>query len=177
VPLIPTTRLLNREQEESIASIVTTSPTASVDGLVSPYAATGILSAPVLSLAPSEFHPSKHLAVRLWNIYVNNVDGCAGLKLLHIPTDEIKVYSTIDKPVDAPFDHHALCLAIYYSALITLEDKEVYDILGQEKSAQLLRFKIGMEQAFAQGDFLDRPTLVGLHALAIYLVCISFFVV
>lgn len=146
-----------------------------MDGLASPFTASGILSAPVCSLAPSDFHPPKRVAVRLWNLYVNNVDGCAGLKLLHIPTDEVKIYSTIHQPLSAPFDNHALCLAIFYATTITLDDKEAHEILEQERCTQLLKFKIGMEQALAQGDFLDRPTMTGLHALAIYLVGISSF--
>lgn len=145
-----------------------------MDGSTSPFSASGILSAPVFSLAPADFHPPKRVAVKLWNTYVNNVDGCTGLKLLHLPTDEVKVYSTIEQPVSAPLDNHALCLAIFYATTITLDDKEALEILGQERCTQLLKFKIGLEQAFAQGGFLDRPTLTGLHALAIYLVGLSF---
>ncbi|KEF60647.1 uncharacterized protein A1O9_02208 [Exophiala aquamarina CBS 119918] len=156
-------------EEESIASVVTTPPSAIVDGSTSPFSASGILSAPAFSLAPADLHPPKRVAVRLWNIYVNNVDGCTGLKLLHLPTDEVKVYSTIEQPVGAPLDHHALCLAIFYATTITLDDEEALEVLGQERYTQLLKFKVGLEQAFAQGDFLDRPTLTGLHALAIYL--------
>jgi len=111
------------------------------------------------------------VAVRLWNIYVDNVEGCTGLKLLHLPTDEVKVYSTIDKPTKASFENLALCLAIYFASTVSLDDGEAQAILGQDKCAHLLSFKVGLEQAFAQGDFLDRPTLTGLHALAIYLAC------
>jgi len=102
---------------------------------------------------------------------VTNVDGCAGLKLLHLPTDELKVYSTIDRPTDSSFENLALCFAIYFASTVSLDDEEAQTILGQDKCAHLLSFKAGLEQAFAQGDFLDRPTLTGLHALAIYLVC------
>lgn len=138
--------------------------------MLSPFNASGILSSPLFSQSPSEFHPPKPVAVRLWNIYVDNVDGCAGLKLLHLPTDEVKVYSTIDNPAEAPFENHALCLAIYYASLVSLDDSEAYVLVGADKAARLLSFKVGLEQALAQGDFLDRPTLAGLHALAIYLV-------
>lgn len=110
------------------------------------------------------------MAVRLWNIYVDNVEGCAGLKLLHLPTDEVRVYSTIDDPAKASFENLALCLAIYFASAVSLDDAEAQTILEQDKHANLLIFKVGLEQAFAQGDFLDRPTLTGLHALAIYLV-------
>jgi hypothetical protein len=72
------------------------------------------------------------VAVRLWNIYVTNVDGCAGLKLLHLLTDELKVYSTIDKPTEASFENLALCLAIYFASAVSLDDKEAQAILGQD---------------------------------------------
>lgn len=137
---------------------------------LSPFNALGILSSPNLAQTPASFHPSKPVAVRLWNTYVNNVDACAGLKLLHIPTDEIKVYSTIDKPVEAPLENHALCLAIYYAATVSMDDGDALVVLEHDKSAQLRSFKIGLEQALAQSDFLDRPTLTGLCAFVIYLV-------
>lgn len=111
------------------------------------------------------------MAVKLWNIHVNNVEGCAGLKLLHLPTDEIKVCSTIDEPTKAPLENLSLCLAIDFASVVSLDDAEVKAILGQDKYTYLLCFMLDLEQAFAQGDLLDRPTLTGLHALAIYLVC------
>lgn len=134
----------------------------------------GILSSPFLSQAPSAFHPPKPVAVRLWNIYVNSVEGCAGLKILHLPTDEVKIYSTIDKPTEASFEDLSLCFAIYFASTVSLDDEEAQTILGKDKCAHLLSFKVGLEEAFARGEFLDHPTLTGLHALAIYLVCSLF---
>lgn len=151
-------------------SVLTTPATGSLYPPVSPFSALGVLSSPIPSQALSHFHPPKPVVVRLWNIYVNNVEGCAGLKLLHLPTHEVKVYSTVDKPTAATFENHALCLAIYFASTVSLDDGEAPAILGQDRYAQLLILKAGLEQAFAQGDFLDRPTLTGLHALAIYLV-------
>ncbi|EXJ96413.1 hypothetical protein A1O1_01539 [Capronia coronata CBS 617.96] len=164
--------LLSRviEEEHSIESVLTTPQmTVSAYPPISPFNALGILSSPNPSQPLSSFHPPKSVAVRLWNIYMNNVDGYAGTKLLHIPTHEVKVYATIDNPTKASFEHHALCLAIYFAAAVSLDEGEAEAILRQDRCAQPLSFKIGLEQAFAQGDFLDRPTLTGLHALAIYL--------
>ena len=144
---------------------------------MSPFNALGILSSPNPALTLANFHPPKAVAVKLWNTYVNSVDGCAGLKLLHVPTDEIKVYSTIDNPSGAPFENQALCLAIYYAATISMEDGDAQAILVLDKCAQLLSFKIGMEQALAQGDFLDRPTQTALLAMTIYLVRGEYFTI
>ena len=153
-------------------SVLTTPPhTGSRHSSLSPFNALGILSSPCFSQTPYSFHPPKSVAVKLWNTYVDNVESCAGLKLLHLPTNEVKVYSTIDDPTKASSENLALCLAIYFASTASLDDEEAQKILGLDKSAHLLRFKIGLEQTFAQGDFLDRPTLTGLHALAIYLVC------
>lgn len=113
------------------------------------------------------------MAVKLWNIYVDGVETCAGLKLLHIPTDQVKVYSLIDNPGAAPFDNLALGFAIYYAATLSLDDSQAQMTLGEDKMNSLLRFKTGLEQALAYRDFLDCPTLTGLRALAIYLVCPS----
>lgn len=110
--------------------------------------------------------------MKLWTDYVQNVEGCSVLKILHLPTDEVRVYSTIDDPAAASLENLALCLAIYFASAVTLDDDEATRAtLGQDKRTYLLCFKVGLEQAFAQGDFLDRPTLTGLNALAIYLVC------
>lgn len=108
--------------------------------------------------------------MKLWNVYINNVDCHSCQKLLHIPTDEAKVFSAIDKPNEAPLENHALCFAIYYCALVALDDTEAYPILGGERSPHLLNFKVGLEQSLAQADYLDRPTVTSLRALAIYLV-------
>ncbi|KAK1764279.1 hypothetical protein QBC33DRAFT_622239 [Phialemonium atrogriseum] len=164
--------LLSRviEEERNIESILTTPQAESPHPLTSPFNALGILSAASLSQVPSSFHPPTPLAVRLWNIYVHNVEGCIGLKLLHLPTDEKKVYSVIDDPTKASFENLTLCFAVYFASTVSLEDgQEAQGILGQDKHALLLSFKVGLEQAFAHGDFLDCPTLTGLHALAIYL--------
>ena len=108
--------------------------------------------------------------MRLWNVYLSNVDGCTGLKLLHIPTDEVKVYSTIDSPSTASFEDLALCFSIYFAAAVSLDDQDATSVFVQNNHSSLVDYKLGLEQSFAHGDFLERPTLTGLLALAIYLV-------
>ena len=80
------------------------------------------------------------------------------------------MYSTIDNPVTASLDNLALSFAIYFASTVSLDAPEAQAVLGEDEHTLLLRFKVGLEQAFAHGDFLDRPTMTGLHALAIYLV-------
>ncbi|KAJ9144717.1 Fungal-specific transcription factor domain-containing protein [Pleurostoma richardsiae] len=157
-------------EERNIESVLTPPQTATpTTPFPSPFNPLGILSSVSLSQPPSTFHPSKQLAVRLFKIYVDNVDGCSGLKLLHLPTDSLRIYSTIDNPPAASQENLALSFAIYFGSAVTIDAQQAHMTLGQDKEPLLLRFKIGLEQALAHGDFLDRPTLTGLRALAIYL--------
>lgn len=126
-----------------------------------------------MGISPASLHPPNHLAARLWTIYVENVEACAGLKLLHQPTDEIKVYSVIDNPASASPENLSLAFAIYFASTVSLSPAEAGVILEHDKNTTLLQFKLGLEQSFAHADFLDRPTISGLHALAIYVASIS----
>lgn len=158
------------EDERNIESVLTPALTESPQPPISsPFNALGILSSPSLSITPASYHPSKQQAVRLWKIYLDGVEGCTGVKISHLPTDEIKVYSTIDDPTSASAENLALCFAIYFASTASIDGLEAEGILDQDKQPCLLQFKYGLEQAFAHGDFLDCPTITGLQALAIYL--------
>ncbi|KAI3576179.1 hypothetical protein IWW34DRAFT_701903 [Fusarium oxysporum f. sp. albedinis] len=153
-------------KDESIATALATSQHEQRELPSSPFDAMGIMSSPCYTQHPSAFHPGKATAIELWNIYLNNVEIILGLKLTHIPTDEVKVYSTIDDPVTEQFDDLAFCYSIYFAAAVSLEDTTS---LFLDKTTELERFKMGIEQAFAHSDFFNRPTVTGLRALAIYL--------
>ncbi|KAG4255850.1 hypothetical protein FPRO04_11557 [Fusarium proliferatum] len=153
-------------EDESIATALAASRHEQRELPSSPFDVMGIMSFPCYTQQPSAFHPGKAAAVELWNIYLNNVEIILGLKLTHIPTDEVRVYSTIDDPVTAKLDDLAFCYSVYFAAAVSLDDSTV---LFLDKTTELQRFKMGIEQAFAHGDFFNRPTLTGLRALAIYL--------
>ena len=101
---------------------------------------------------------------------MNNVEGCADLKLLHIPTAEVKMYSVINDPTSAAFEDLALSFSVYFASTVSVDDSAAVVTLGQDKDVLLQSFKIGLEQSLAHGNFLDRPNMPGLQALAIYLV-------
>jgi hypothetical protein len=136
---------------------------------LSPFSGLGILSSPSPSIIPSNLHPSKKLALRLWGIYETNAEICLGFKLIHFPSTEAIIYGTIDDPSSCLLENLALSFAIYYVAVLAIPDSDVDSVLEQNKHSLLIQFKLGLEQSFARGDFLDCPTLTGLHALSIYL--------
>lgn len=130
----------------------------------------GILSAPSLSHMPASFFPPKQAALRLWTIYLTYVESCCSLKIAHIPTMEIKIYGTIEDPASAPLENLALSYAVFFASILSRGEEEVVVLLGGTRTAWLTQTKMGFEQALAHADFLDKPTMTGLHALAIYLV-------
>ncbi|KAF2731873.1 hypothetical protein EJ04DRAFT_497847 [Polyplosphaeria fusca] len=129
-------------QERRIQSLPTPdSPQPKHAPDISPFSALGILSSPSSSMLPSSLHPSKQIAVRLWNVYVSKVAGASVIKILHIPTDELKVYTTIDDTTTSPFDYIALNFAIYFISTTALDEDEASFILGQHKTTALVQFK------------------------------------
>ncbi|KAF4341533.1 hypothetical protein FBEOM_4578 [Fusarium beomiforme] len=149
-------------EDGNLASALEISQSRQTSFSPSPFDAIGIMSSPCYSQHPSAFHPPKATAIKLWRIYLNNVEIILGLKLTHVPSDEVRVYSTIHNPTNAKLDDLAFCYSIYFAATVSLEE-------SIDTTAQLQRYKAGIEQACAYGDFFNRPSLTGLRALAIYL--------
>ncbi|RJE18736.1 hypothetical protein PHISCL_08923 [Aspergillus sclerotialis] len=118
----------------------------------------------------SEFHPNPQLALNLWATYVRKVDPV--LKILHIPTSQSVVIGIILKPTSANPSQVALVFAIYFASVTSLDDIEAASILPESKNTLLDRFKAGLNQALMQADFLNKPELLSLQALAIFLTCL-----
>jgi hypothetical protein len=110
-------------------------------------------------------------ATQLWHLFVQNVD--ATIKVLHIPTDEVNVFTAIHQPDAVSKDTLALVSAVYFAATLTMEPDEAQYILGVDKMTALRTFKKDFQMHLAAVDMLENPTVVMLQALAIYLVCSS----
>lgn len=103
-------------------------------------------------------------------MFQERVEDIPCYKVLHQPTDEIRIYTTIEDPRAATFENLALCFAVYFTALLAVDHLEIDMMLEEDVRTSLFNCKLGLEQAFAQGDFLDRPSITTLSALAIYMV-------
>ncbi|CAG9998465.1 unnamed protein product [Clonostachys byssicola] len=135
----------------------------------SPFNPLGILSVPGMLHPPYALHPTKSVAALLWRQYVEVVEECASCKILHVPTDEITVFSTIEDPSSASAENLALCFAIYFASCASLEAREVESILHQDGFQGALALKHGFEQALAHSNFLDMPSDTTIKALTIYI--------
>lgn len=77
--------------------------------------------------------------------------------------------ATIEDPTAAQPEDRALCFATFYAAIATLEPPEA-QVFITDAAASQLRFKTGFEQALAEAEVLENPTLALLSALAVFLV-------
>ena len=114
------------------------------------------------------YQPSQWQALQLWQAFINNVDPM--VKILHIPTAQIEIYSAINSPSRAADDLKALLFSIYFAAVTSLSSSSVANILNEPKAVVLERYKKGLELSLSKSRFLDSPGMTSLQAWTIYVV-------
>jgi hypothetical protein len=122
---------------------------------------------------PLDFYPDTQLALRLWDTYVKSVDPV--LKILHLPTVQSTVVATILDPRSAHPSTVALTFAIYYAAATALRHDDSCNPvdLPWEIPVLLKRYQTALDRLLLSPDLISRPDIVGLQALAIYVVSIE----
>ncbi|KAL6898521.1 hypothetical protein GGI43DRAFT_78707 [Trichoderma evansii] len=134
----------------------------------SPFSLLGLLSGPaVFEEQEKGWRLSRLHATQLWHLFVHNID--VNIRVLHIPTDEVTIFTAIHQPDAVTKDTLALVSAVYFAATLSLEQDEAQHILGVDKSTALRTFKKDFQIHLAAADMLENPTVVLLQALAIYL--------
>ncbi|OAP61341.1 hypothetical protein AYL99_03544 [Fonsecaea erecta] len=131
------------------------------------------LTPSVLASDVLDFYPDTQLALRLWNVYVKSVDPV--LKILHIPTVQSTVISTILDPRSAPSSTLALTYAIYFAAVTALchENSDDTAVDPHRENMKLLkRFKLALDRLLLVTDVMNQPDVTALQALAIYVTCL-----
>ena len=116
--------------------------------------------------------PPQHTINILLTSYFHNVDPI--FKVIHTPT--IREYLQEDKPyLGRPKEDPAataLAFAIYYSAIITIDEETCRTQLGEEKATLRKKYRFAVEALLAQADFISSQDIVTLQAFVIMLVSI-----
>lgn len=115
-------------------------------------------------------HPDARLALRLWTVYTERVDPV--FKVLHIPTLQSAMITMISEPERMNASLEALAFAVYFAAITSLCDEEVFLISPESRQTLLQRCKLGLNLAITKADFLNEPNLTTLQALAIFAVSV-----
>ncbi|RSL84672.1 hypothetical protein CEP51_003749 [Fusarium floridanum] len=160
-------RVIEQEHDVRTALATPRSESPPNSSFASPFNPMGLLSNTSSTVPLASFHPQRPLAMRLWKMFVESVDPCT--KILHIPTTEVRVYTVLQDPSKASSENLGVCFAVYYASATALDPDIVEAILGEDRQTALHRYKAGLEQALAETDFLENPTIPLLQALAVYL--------
>ncbi|KAJ2907279.1 fungal-specific transcription factor [Zalerion maritima] len=149
--------------EDDIQSRPSTPP---LHGPIGLFAADSLAQTGLLQ-AINSLRPTPRQAIQLWELYVQNVDPSH--KVLHIPSDQNTIFSSIANPDSTPPDAQCLLFAILLAAITILTPEDTKDLLGDSKGRLSRNFKLGFDLSFAQSDFLNKPNMRGLQGAEILL--------
>lgn len=111
---------------------------------------------------------SKTAGMKLWQIFEQNIDPF--VKVVHVPTAEVQVFTAIHRPESASKDKMALLYAVYFAAVTSMDADDVVKMLGIDQVTALSRIRTQFQKALAEADAVEHPTVTLLQGLAIYLV-------
>jgi hypothetical protein len=113
-------------------------------------------------------HPPPNMMIRLWTIYIRNVDPL--MKFLHRPTINKHFQAYIDSPTTHTFspEINAVIFTIYFCAAVCLTPESCQKQLGESKEVLTRRYRVAVERALAEADYLSSTSLETLQALTLY---------
>ncbi|KAJ5294690.1 hypothetical protein PENANT_c014G01870 [Penicillium antarcticum] len=113
-------------------------------------------------------HPSSTQVIQLWQIYINNVNPV--LKISHVPTLQPQIIEACTNLVNIPKPISALMFGIYLTAIISMDEKGVQNILECDQSTAFARYREAMEQALIDACFMKSSDFMVLQAYILYLI-------
>ena len=119
-------------------------------------------SAPLTSL-----HPPPPLIYKLWQVFLDNINPLT--KIIHRPTLQSAIFDASFNLDKVPKGLEALMFAIYASATFSISDTECTEMLHEEKTTLLARYRLGLRKALVRANFLATSELQVLQAFIIYL--------
>ncbi|RDW58930.1 putative C6 transcription factor [Aspergillus mulundensis] len=138
-----------------------------ITGLESTGSSSALFGFRALAHSLRDFHPQVHHAVVLFDTF--NVNVAPLVRVFHMPTlhrlfwDAIASMDSLDKNIEA------LLFAIYYSAVISLDPSQCFDLLGISRASALEMYRFAVEQATARADLLNTQNLILLQATVLFL--------
>lgn len=119
-----------------------------------------------LDLSP--LHPSSIQIIRLFQIYLDNVNPL--LKVTHMPTVQGRIIEAAANPVNIDRDLEALMFSFYCMAVTSLTDQECVNMFGSPRKDLLTGYQFACQQALAKCEFLRTSSRDCLTAMFLYLV-------
>ncbi|UPK96557.1 hypothetical protein LCI18_007492 [Fusarium solani-melongenae] len=122
----------------------------------------------------TQLHPSTIHIFQLWQIYIENINPL--LKITHIPTVQAQIIEASSDIANVPSNIEALMFSIYFMAITSLEDADVYKRFNESKKELLARYHSGTQQALTKAGFMRVNDPILLQAYILYLFAVRWFV-
>ncbi|KAF5859803.1 hypothetical protein ETB97_002412 [Aspergillus alliaceus] len=106
----------------------------------------------------------------LWQSYLDNVAPLVSIMhrrtLEELLTQASKRTEVINKP------RKAILLAVYLSAITSMTPAQCLDKLGERQEEAIHRYRLAVENALTQADFINSHSLELLQSAVLYLICV-----
>lgn len=155
----------DEEDDEEPETSTQYQPTPAADPASSALLGPGSPPSNLISL-----HPSYDHAMKLWKVYVDNVDPIA--KIVHVPSFFATVQRTAANPSTASKASEVLVFAIYHIAVISLDEAECLEYFGESQSKLTMKYHDGVRQALVNAYFLKTTDMVVLQAFILFLLAV-----
>lgn len=116
----------------------------------------------------SDAHPKFDHIMKLWQIYLENVDPL--LKITHTPTLQARIIASIVNPANISPPLEALMFSIYCIAVFTLSETECLAYFDSSQSDLLANYRWGCQEALINSGILRTNDRDCLTAFFLYLV-------
>ncbi|KAL4861822.1 hypothetical protein BDV12DRAFT_203626 [Aspergillus spectabilis] len=116
----------------------------------------------------TEQHPTYDDAIKLWDVYVQNVEPLC--KVLHVPTVAKIVDRVSKQPATASKSDECLLFVIYYFALFSMSDAGCLQEFGKPRSHLMARYRSAVSQAFVNASWLKTTAMPVLQAYTLFLI-------
>ncbi|KAJ4206860.1 hypothetical protein NW767_003153 [Fusarium falciforme] len=132
----------------------------------SPGTSGALLGFRSLSHSLKSFHPPLPQSVTLFRLFSENVVPL--VHLFHMPTTRRMYWDAV---VSDSLDRNteALLFAIYYSAVISMDEAQCENVTGLTRTSALDKYRFAFEQAMARANFLCTQSMTLLQAVVLFL--------
>ncbi|EEU45290.1 uncharacterized protein NECHADRAFT_13054, partial [Fusarium vanettenii 77-13-4] len=132
----------------------------------SPGTSGALLGFRSLSHSLKSFHPPLPQSVTLFRLFSENVVPL--VHLFHMPTTRRMYWDAV---VSDSLDRNteALLFAIYYSAVISMDEDQCMSVTGLTRTSALDKYRFAFEQAMARANFLCTQSMTLLQAVVLFL--------
>ncbi|KAK3709672.1 hypothetical protein LTR37_010699 [Vermiconidia calcicola] len=125
---------------------------------------------PKTDLSLSAMHPGPPQVLKLWQIFMENVNPL--LKLVHAPTLQTRIIDAVGNMTSIDRTLEALMFSIYCVTVVSLDDDDCGTLFSSPRAELLASYRPACQQALANATVLRSNERECLTALFLYLVSV-----